>query len=362
MLKLPSEIVARIAMFSTSAVAATLAGNRANHAWIQPDLDKRAAKQLMEYVLNPTPANIAKAKAMIAANPKIMFIRTQGYETASGIEEYFDATGQAATRAVHRKIIGSPFQAALGAGDKELYKYMAKYFDRVEDGVALAQNQIQERFPNGFDYPASDYDFSTIINAITNDQTLASDNNPSDATQKTLKKLRKDFLPTDVTQGHHFNLNHLVKAFDTYNQQFNNWNWNQRSLFWCQVIGYLERFVPVVDAQAFCQGLYYLLEQKQLQARALSLYNYQSSSDITYYPVNSTPAGLGFDFGIVVSSAPRPGVRGGVGDAAPRVWAGAGILKNYVEQKHQNLATFSSALSSGLTQQAEPNSTRCTIL
>lgn len=59
-----------------------------------------------------------------------------------------------------------------------------------------------------------------------------------------------------------FNSLHLIKAFDIDNKQFNAWSWGQRNLFWSQVIGYIQRFLPAYYAQAFCQRLYSIVEEK----------------------------------------------------------------------------------------------------
>ncbi len=311
---LPAALIARIAMYSTSATAATLIMNRETRDWIQPGLDERAAKQLMDYVLKPTQENVKKAKAMIAANPKIMFIETSGVEWASGIDE---------DRVVHRTVKGSAFKAALGTGDSEIYNDMLKHAHQViyknengetiETGIQRAQRQMQEQFPSGFEYPQVEAEFTTlmdkIVNALTNDPT-------SPETQAVLNEFRHYFLPKEVTNGHHFNLNYLIEAINVYSQNWDPWGDNQRSFFWCQVIGYLERLVPAIDAQEFCQGLYHRIEQNQPPTRSLTLYNYQSSSYISYFPSNSSspPTGLGFDFGIYV----------GAGVAGVAVWGAPG--------------------------------------
>ncbi len=304
---LPAALIARIAKYSASATAATLIMNRETRAWIQPDLDERAAKQLMDYVLKPTEENVKKAKAMIAANPKIMFIETSGVEWASGIDE---------DRVVPRRVKSSALKAALGTGDSEIYHFMAQYFDKVvyrdengetiETGIQRAQRQMQEQFPSGFEYPQVEAEFTAlmdkIVNALTNDTT-------SPETRAVLNEFRHYFVPKEVTEGHHFNLNYLIEAFNRYNQNWAPWNGNQLSLFWRKVIGYLERLVPAIDAQAFCQGLYYRVEQNQPPARSLTLHNYQSSSDISYFPPISSPPtrGLGFDFAIYACLAAPAG-------------------------------------------------------
>ncbi len=336
---LPPELIARIAMYSTPATAATLIMNRETRAWIQPGLDERAAKQLMDYVLKPTEENVKKAKAMIAANPKVMFIETSGVEWASGIDE---------DRVVPRRVKSSAFKAALGTGDSEIYNDMLKHAHQViyknengetiETGIQRAQRQMQEQFPSGFEYPQVEAEFTAlmdkIVNALTNDPT-------SPETQAVLNEFRHYFLPKEVTEGHHFNLNYLIEAFDVYSQNWDPWNDNQLSLFWCQVIGYLERLVPAVDAQAFFQGLYDRMEQNQPPTRSLTLYNYQSSSDISYFPPISSPptTGLGFDFaiyaGAAVWGAPGPRLVGAVGlEKLCRAKTSAlNILKQHLEQR-----------------------------
>ncbi len=316
--ELPLELIGHIAKYAETSLVWGLAqtNNRClYYIYLQSELDKRAAKQLMEYVLYPTAENVSKAKAMYAANPRILFIKTEGIEPASGIQECADvATGQIRTWAVHRKIIGSPFQAALGTGDKELYNDMAAYFHKIaykdehgnviETGVQRAQKQIQEKFPSGFDYPPSGATFhilmTAIVTAIANDQTLIATGRPNKATQKAVARLRRHLLPNDVTQGHHFNLNYLAKALRMSNQ--NSWHSHSRQVlfFWRQVIGYVERLVSVVDAQTFGRvSAHFLAQGQQPNTRSLSLYTL--GSGISYYfPASSTATGLGFDFGIQI--------------------------------------------------------------
>jgi hypothetical protein len=244
---------------------------------LEPQLNLQA-KQLLLHVLQGDAAN---AEKMFTINPELLFIEATASEYAAGIDE--------AGNAVHRIVRASPYRAALGAGDKDLLTKMEVHFDKVgnfgtthnpqsKTGWEMAKVQFYEQFPNGIvDYPESAYyaKFNALAAAITADLVLrqtqdyipAIVKNPSETTKSLLVQLRNDFLPKEaVTSGHHFNLNHLLKAFEVYNAHWDKWNWNQRSLFWCQVIGYVERLVPAVDAQAFCMGLYYLLEQKQPEA------------------------------------------------------------------------------------------------
>ena len=281
---------------------------------LEPQLNLQA-KQLLLHVLQGDAAN---AEKMFTINPELLFIEATAPEYAAGIDE--------AGNAVHRIVRASPYRAALGAGDKDLLTKMEVHFDKVgnfgtthnpqgKTGWEMAKVQFYEQFPNGIvDYPESAYyaKFNALAAAITEDLVLrqtqdyipAIVKNPSETTKALLVQLRNDFLPKEaVTSGHHFNLNHLLKAFEVYNAHWDEWNWNQRSLFWCQVIGYVERLVPAVDAQAFCMGLYYLLEQKQPLARGFKLENWGVNGADFYFPASGGAGGLGFDFGIYIALA-----------------------------------------------------------
>ena len=103
-----------------------------------------------------------------------------------------------------------------------------------------------------------------------------------------------------------FNSSHLIKALNVYNKQSHNWSRAQHDLFWRQVIGYTQRFLPACLAQAFTQGLYYIVEYQQPLVRSLKL----KCDDGSYYPLADS-SGLGFDFFICAgvlgtSEAPYP--------------------------------------------------------
>ena len=118
--------------------------------------------------------------------------------------------------------------------------------------------------------------------------------------------------------------------------------------------------MSVVDAQAFCQGLYFLLEQKQPQARTLSLYNYQSATNTSYYPANSAAGCLGFDFGIEIYA----GYTGASLRARVSRPNSMPSLTNYVEQKNQSLSTLSKHVAQWTHQMAgeQPHAVRNSLM
>jgi hypothetical protein len=97
--------------------------------------------------------------------------------------------------------------------------------------------------------------------------------------------------------GKHFNSQLLVEAFKSYNNNyhlFGGWDSYKNNLLWCRVIGHLQRFLPACYAQAFCNGIYNLVEAEKPFDRRLKLDN-----GITYFPLDRNPAyRLGIDFGV----------------------------------------------------------------
>jgi anaerobic selenocysteine-containing dehydrogenase len=130
----------------------------------------------------------------------------------------------------------------------------------------------------------------------------------------------RDYLKPQgvIKKGKHFNAELLVKAFEKYvSAQYTafggTWNSPKNLLFWRQVIGYIERYLPASSAQAFCQGLYNVTEGGQSLNRDLKL-----DGGVTFFPsVPSSCSGLGFDHGVYGAVWWRggPGGAGGGGSA-----------------------------------------------
>ncbi len=83
---------------------------------------------------------------------------------------------------------------------------------------------------------------------------------------------------------------HLISSLKAYNEQACHWRYNQKDLFWRQVIGYTQRFLPASYAQALCQGIYSIVDYNQPLRRSFKL-KYEDSS---YFPLAEL-VGLGFD-------------------------------------------------------------------
>ncbi|OGO90754.1 MAG: hypothetical protein A3F10_06700 [Coxiella sp. RIFCSPHIGHO2_12_FULL_42_15] len=110
---------------------------------------------------------------------------------------------------------------------------------------------------------------------------------------ETLNRFREQFTEKSRNEII-FNPQHLLKTFEIYQDQFDNWDRNQRDLFWRQVIGFIEGFLSAADAQEFEYRIYYLVQDNEPLRYS---FNFRFSEG-QFYPVAfNSCAGLGFDYG-----------------------------------------------------------------
>ncbi|HFE6323972.1 TPA: hypothetical protein ACIZBE_003166, partial [Legionella pneumophila] len=107
-----------------------------------------------------------------------------------------------------------------------------------------------------------------------------------------IEKFRKQIaFQGEITQGKHFNLQHLIAAYQTYIDYFDALaNWDNRDLFWQKVIGYVQRQMTAYDAQVHCSGIQSVLETERAFSRTLKFPGGEK-----FFPL-SVDSGLGFDF------------------------------------------------------------------
>ncbi|KGP63343.1 hypothetical protein EP47_10810 [Legionella norrlandica] len=282
---LPRDMLLEISSFlSNKSKAQWSQTSHGFYQFFKNDLEKEAVTELNTHVLL---GNEKKALAMIASCPERLCARGTAVD-------YSGRTFKNVT----------PFQAALLSHDVTLWKKMEPYFDALPDGQAEKANQFKELFPEGLPKQES-YDFSTLIQIITkssNAETRASLDKPLDITTPLglgIDAFRKKFTKLAMEETF-FNPMHLIKAFKVYDQQYSQWNDNQCRLFLCQVIGYVQRFLPACYAQAVCQGLYLVAGENQPLRRSL-IYN----NSLLFYPL-SYESGLGFDLGLSIECPGNP--------------------------------------------------------
>ncbi|MHB1947930.1 MAG: hypothetical protein ACYCQI_07445 [Gammaproteobacteria bacterium] len=148
----------------------------------------------------------------------------------------------------------------------------------------------------------------------------------NDATERALKNFRRDLIEKfqiyGVVKAGKYGAGRLLeKAIHKYAENyldFGNYMSFKNQLFWRQVVGYIQRYLPANYAQAICQGLYSMgYENKKLE-RSLLLKN----RDLFYYSLSSS--GLGDEYAISTF--------GYKSDA----WQISDYgYKNYFKQKHQ---------------------------
>ncbi|MDF1654894.1 MAG: hypothetical protein P1U34_07250 [Coxiellaceae bacterium] len=261
------------------------------------------------------------AQILLDAKPELLLINTEKTTDYSG-----------------KLIEGlTVFQAALCAGDVDMVKMLLPYFDALDEGDHHRSQQIQAIFPDGLDahlaHQLDDtFDFSTVVTAIS----TASDIEVSDALNLTgaafkqsdserskpdselslveaLNRFREKFTEKSLKERIH-NPQHLLKALELCSSNFEPendaiWSGPKRQLFWRQIVGFCQRFVPACMAQAFAQGLTKLVSvpgsdiddgTAQQLKRSLS-YRFGGGD---FYPIASSSQHLGFRFAASVTAAP----------------------------------------------------------
>lgn len=203
----------------------------------------------------------------------------------------------------------TPFQAALITGDDKMAEMTKPYFDRLPNGQAEMQKQVTEIFPQGIEAnekiqkEESETKFAPMLEAVI---TAIKDAQPADLQAAlnnecnnsrlylVLNKFRSAF--TDLSHSEKiFNPHYLLGAFEAYATKFdwNNPNWNKLDLFWRQVIGFVQRFLPANYAQVFAHCLYDIVKNKHLCPRS---FNFRDDSDFSFYPLGGAATSmLGFN-------------------------------------------------------------------
>ena len=246
------------------------------HAFFQPEVDKR--KLLIAVLLGYEKEAVFIAKR----NPELFFIKATANDYAMDLE------GNCRTIEDW-----SPYQAMFGTMDgkmlQETMPFLDIYLNTITNGQALARKQREEKFPNGLNYPPSEYDFMPLIQIIDNDHSLIESGKPSSDTLKALDKFRLDFKPDNVKIGHHFNMNHFIKIHHIYDNIWQKWSRNQyQHLFFEKfVFGFFNRLLTAPYLQRACQGIC-TNEYPQLQ-RGFEIMNNSTGQINSVVPFDKDP-------------------------------------------------------------------------
>ncbi len=231
-----------------------------------------------------------EAKEMLDVNPSLLFEKGTAKDYCG------------------RTIKGSPLQCALGAEDfyPDMLGMMQTHIDKIDPNKEKTKEQLCEQFPELLseffpekylehktqEYKEVQYDFQKLVQAISKEE--FKDGKNGEATNLVLEKFRKDFeVKNTLEKGKHFNIQLLIDARKVYEKNYDSWTPRQRKLFWCEVIGYLMRFLPTNYAQAYCKGL--KRSVSDISERSLVLVG-----GAIYYPLDSKKEDrLGFDHAII---------------------------------------------------------------
>ncbi len=320
-------------------------------------LEQRLITHLLQRVVK---GEQAQAEALLDKNPRLLLPNTG-----------------TTTDHIGRQIKGlSPWQVALCNGDAEMLVMMQPKFDAIHlptrgpdgkttviTGEQIRLKQTQQIFPHGYEAHAakqaaaeSVFNFDKIvavINAARNTW-LYSDINLKGAilpathasVEKTnegaarplttaLNAFRRAFTEQSLNENI-YNPQHLLRAFEIYRDQYHRWNKDQHEVFWTQVIGFTQRFMPTCYAQAFAQGLNCLVNRQPPQPLSRSLDFGWGAGKIFSDDGNDFHFdGLGFEFAAADAQrlACDPNRGQGLRPVVP-------LLKTLIANKNQLLSSF----------------------
>ena len=151
----------------------------------------------------------------------------------------------------------------------------------------------------------------------------------------------KDWAPKVLTKPcMHYNYASLQHAFELLDREWDNLykasndNYDKIRLMWRQLIGFEMRRLPGIDRCVMAQGLYYVIDKKEVVARSYAL---RGTGVAGSFPVTTTDDsidGLGGDFSVDIFGGWRE-----EGCVTRLCWFRAG-WKTYVEQKLQTCRTY----------------------
>lgn len=323
-------------------------------------MHSEAIKPILQHVVYGEESRVKEALEAVKSNATLSALLSD----TGIVKDYSDRTISGMTL----------LQAAAAAGDIEMCQMLKPYFDLIPNGQQEFANQLDELFQEGIEVheieqQRNTFNFDSILAAIlvasstdldaalnkTGAQSTETDSaraKPDSALSLTeaLNRFREQFAQHSRSEKI-FNPQQLLRAFEVYcalwdqcQRDFSDLDYNKCDLFWRQIIGYTQRFMPACYAQAFSQGLYYLVkvdldpdQSDTWRAEAFRRDLQLRGGDFSYFPLPpDSCSGLGFDFAISRKGLPIETCRHSIMAFAVRRL----ISKTYVEQKQQAFRTL----------------------
>lgn len=136
------------------------------------------------------------------------------------------------------------------------------------------------------------------IQAVLDDPTI---NSPLSNLIKQFRKEVDNICQSEIIA----NPQHLLRLFTLYDAFYTHVmvmnadpNWKKHELFWCHLVGHVQRYLPANDAQIFANpGLHYAVEDAAKNERSFDFRYYSDSGSI--FPLSfDSNSGLGYKFGV----------------------------------------------------------------
>lgn len=318
-----------------------------------------------------------KVKVMLEENPSLVLYKARVQDYSYHETDELDSNQK--KKRIYRESEGTAYQLALAVDDvnraildkknnnpildakgniqilhpdegmaEMIESYFIKaYKNDVKAADAEISRQKQEQFPA--DYEQSETArrqrdskaLNAVIQAISDakvefthgDYDASNGNLTVDPQcEAALKQFREYLMPKGIiTSGKHFNIELLMEAFQLYDKKFDDFGGYYDSpknvLFWCKIIGYIQRYLPACLAQVFCSQLHSVVNNSSKLQRTL-VFNYGGA---TYFPLDSDPR---VSLGVDCAAHSRP-----VGMSELIGVMGAALLQNVCRAKASAVAT-----------------------
>lgn len=288
--------------------------------------------KILRFVVRDDHANV---KLMLDNNPLLLL-------EAGNVE---DAIGNEIIRV-------TPYECALGAGNGSLANLIASYFPKLDGGEEERARQaaLFEPFFKNPNLKKGIYNFDNLLNAILN----ASASEVRDALKlnfssesqlaSEFNKFRSHFSPKKIYNGLHIEYGDLLEAMRCFVNNFKNLylrsgkNQDKLLLFWIQVVGFIQRGVPMGDRTTFPPTAYDFFSYYQdLGSRSERISMLAKYRRHRLFPPNTDKAGENLGFVCAVSKLPEVSTMlGNHGD--PLLWqVVGGLLEEYIDDKFNQL-------------------------
>ncbi len=247
-------------------------------------IQKQAIKHLLSHIAD---ANPIAAKDHLAKCPESSFVKRDTITTASGYT-YEDVS---AIELIYLMDDDEMLEMALDYIKELPIQTKIEIYTQLTHKMAEVEKQRAQFKP---------YDFSEIVLAITNDQSLKDKDIPTEATLSALAKLKNDFTPDVIKQDKSWIKEQLEAACQVYLKNAAAWPYSKCRWYLINVSGYIQTLVETCFEQECSQGLVNIVVEKQPNTRNVKVKedigDKAMGKEMTYRGATDLSLRLGCDF------------------------------------------------------------------